>query len=132
VLGVPCQEPPWGYVAAADLTTGKVIWQHRNGTVRDLSPVPLPFRMGVPSLGGPMVTRGGVAFLSGTLDYYIRGYDLTTGEELWQARLPAGGQATPVTYLGGDGRQYVVVAAGGHGSLGTKAGDAVIAYALPR
>ncbi|MGF7208472.1 quinoprotein glucose dehydrogenase [Skermanella aerolata] len=132
VLGLPCQAPPWGYVAAADLTTGKVVWQHKNGTVRDASPLPLPFAMGVPNLGGPIMTAGGVAFLSGTIDYYVRGYDVTTGEQLWESRLPAGGQATPMTYLGEDGRQFVLVAAGGHGSLGTKAGDAVIAYALPK
>lgn len=131
-LGLPCQAPPWGYVAGVDLVSGEVVWQHRNGTVRDLAPVPLPFKMGVPSLGGPLITQGGVAFLSGTLDYYLRAYDLSTGQPLWQSRLPAGGQATPMSYLGRDGRQYVVVAAGGHGSLGTKAGDSVIAYALPR
>ncbi|MFN4117979.1 membrane-bound PQQ-dependent dehydrogenase, glucose/quinate/shikimate family [Acidovorax sp.] len=130
-LGLPCQEPPWGYVAAADLTTGKVVWMHRNGTVRDRAPVPLPFRMGVPNLGGPVMTAGGVAFLSGTLDYYVRGYDVRNGDEIWRSRLPAGGQATPMTYLGDDGRQYLLVVAGGHGSLGTKAGDHVIAYALP-
>jgi quinoprotein glucose dehydrogenase len=132
LLGLPCQAPPWGYVAAADLTTGKVVWQHKNGTVRDASPLPLPFAMGVPNLGGPIMTAGGVAFLSGTIDYYVRGYDVTTGKQLWESRLPAGGQATPMTYLGEDGRQFVLVAAGGHGSLGTKAGDAVIAYALPK
>ena len=131
-FGIPCQAPPWGYVAGVDLVSGEVVWQRRNGTVRDLAPVPMPFKMGVPSLGGPLITQGGVAFLSGTLDYYLRAYDLGTGETLWQSRLPAGGQATPMSYLGRDGRQYVVVAAGGHGSLGTKAGDSVIAYALPR
>ena len=131
VLGLPCTAPPWGYVSAADLTTGEIVWQHKNGTVRDAAPVPLPFRMGVPSLGGPIMTAGGVAFLSGTIDYYVRAYDVTNGDQLWEARLPAGGQATPMTYLGADGRQYVLVAAGGHGSLGTKAGDYVIAYALP-
>ena len=131
-LGLPCQQPPWGYVAGADLATGRIAWMHRNGTVRDSSPLPLPFRMGVPNLGGPVMTAGGVAFLSGTLDYYVRGYDVTSGKELWRSRLPAGGQATPMTYLGQDGRQYLVVVAGGHGSLGTKAGDHVIAYALPR
>jgi quinoprotein glucose dehydrogenase len=114
------------------LTTGKVIWQHKNGTVRDASPLPLPFPMGVPNLGGPIMTAGGGAFLSSTIDYYVRVYDVTTGEQLWEKRLPAGGQATPMTYLGADGRQFVLVAAGGHGSLGTKAGDAVIAYALPK
>ena len=132
VLGLPCQQPPWGFVAGVDLVTGKVAYRHRNGTVRDLSPIPLPFRMGVPNLGGPIVTAGGVAFLSGTLDNYVRGYALANGKELWKARLPAGGQATPMTYEGRDGRQYLLVVAGGHGSLGTTAGDHVIAYALPR
>ena len=131
-IGLPCQQPPWGYVAAADLSTGEVIWQHRNGTVRDLSPIPLPFEMGVPAIGGPIATGGGVAFHSGTLDYYVRAFDVTTGAELWRERLPAGGQATPMTFQGEDGRQYVVVVAGGHGSTGTKAGDSVIAYALPQ
>ncbi|SHF49250.1 quinoprotein glucose dehydrogenase [Kaistia soli DSM 19436] len=131
-IGLPCQAPPWGYVAGVDLTTGKTVYKHVNGTVRDLSPIPLPFKMGVPGIGGPIITKGGLAFLSGTLDYYVRGYDLKTGEELWRARLPAGGQATPSTYQGADGRQYLVVVAGGHGSTGTKAGDAIIAYALPR
>ena len=130
-LGLPCQQPPWGYVAGVDLTTGETVYKHVNGTVRDLSPIPLPFKLGVPGIGGPIVTRGGVAFLSGTLDYYVRGYDLATGREIWRDRLPAGGQATPSTYLGADGRQYLVVVAGGHGSVGTRAGDAIIAYALP-
>ena len=131
-LGIPCQQPPWGYVAGADLTTGKVLWQHKNGTVRDQSPIPVPFKMGVPNLGGPIMTAGGVAFLSGTLDYYVRAYDVSNGKQLWQSRLPAGGQATPMTYAGQDGRQYLLVVAGGHGSLGTKAGDHVLAYALPK
>ena len=87
--------------------------------------------MGVPNLGGPILTAGGIAFLSGTLDYYVRAYDVTTGAQLWEDRLPAGGQATPMTYTGADGRQYLLVVAGGHGSLGTRTGDHVIAYALP-
>ena len=132
VFGLPCQAPPWGHVAAADLRSGKVVWKHKNGTVRDSSPLPLPFAMGVPNLGGPVMTAGGVAFLSGTLDQFVRGYDVGNGKELWRSRLPAGGQATPMTYRGSDGRQYVVVAAGGHGSLGTRTGDHVIAYALPK
>ncbi|WP_353619168.1 PQQ-binding-like beta-propeller repeat protein, partial [Paracidovorax cattleyae] len=130
-IGLPCQAPPWGYVAGVDLRTGEVAWKHRNGTVRDLSPLPLPFRMGVPGIGGPMLTGGGVAFYSGALDNYVRAYDLNGGRILWQDRLPAGGQATPMSYTGEDGRQYVVVVAGGHGSTGTKPGDSVRAYALP-
>lgn len=131
-LGIPCHAPPWGYVASIDLTTGHVAWQHLNGTVRELAPVPLPLRMGVPNLGGPIVTAGGVAFLSGTLDDEVRAYDVTDGRELWHRDLPAGGQATPMTYRGSDGRQYLLVVAGGHGSTHTKPGDYVIAYALPR
>lgn len=131
-IGLPCQQPPWGFVAGIDLTTGETVYRHVNGTVRDMSPVPLPFKTGVPGIGGPIVTGGGLAFLSGTVDYYVRGYDLATGAEIWRARLPAGGQSTPATYMGRDGRQYLVVVAGGHGYVGTKLGDAVIAYALPR
>ena len=130
-LGIPCQAPPWGYVAGVELATGRIAWMHKNGTVQDLTPIPLPFRMGVPNLGGPIVTAGGVAFLSGTLDRYVRAYDVSNGRQLWESRLPAGGQATPMTYEGADGRQFVLVVAGGHGSLGTRPGDAVIAYALP-
>jgi len=131
-IGLPCQAPPWGYVAGIDLVTGKLIWEHKNGTIRDQTPLPLPIKLGVPSLGGPMTTAGGVAFMSSALDNYARAYDVTTGRQLWQARLPAGGQMTPMSYLGRDGRQYVIVVAGGHGTLGTTPGDDVIAYALPR
>ncbi|AZD10249.1 Glucose dehydrogenase, PQQ-dependent [Pseudomonas chlororaphis] len=130
-FGVPCQAPAWGYVAGIDLTTNKVVWKHKNGTSRDSSPVPIGLPIGVPSMGGSMVTAGGVGFLSGTLDQYIRGYDVNNGKELWKSRLPAGGQATPMSYTGKDGKQYVLVVVGGHGSLGTKMGDYIIAYKLP-
>jgi quinoprotein glucose dehydrogenase len=131
-IGLPCQAPPWGYVAGVDLTTGKIGYMHRNGTIQDESPIPVPIAMGVPSLGGPIVTAGGVAFLTSTLDYYVRAYDVSNGKQLWQSRLPAGAQATPMTYRSDKtGRQYLLVVAGGHGSLGTKAGDSIIAYALP-
>lgn len=129
-LGIPCQAPPWGYVAGADLATGKIAWKHKNGTVMDMTPLPLPFKVGVPGIGGPMMTKGGVAFLGAAVDDYLRAYDVTTGRQLWEARLPAGGQATPMTYTVGD-KQYVLIVAGGHGSVGTKPGDYVIAYTLP-
>ncbi|MER8786508.1 glucose/quinate/shikimate family membrane-bound PQQ-dependent dehydrogenase [Mesorhizobium sp. M0983] len=131
-LGIPCQAPPWGYVAGADLRTGKIVYKHRNGTVYDMTPLPLPFKVGVPGIGGPMITAGGVAFLGAAVDDYVRAYDLTTGKQLWQARLPAGGQSTPMTYTVADGRQFVVIVAGGHGSVGTKPGDYVMAYTLPK
>lgn len=130
-LGLPCQAPPWGYVAGVDLKTGQMAWMHRNGTVRDAAPVPLPpIRIGVPGIGGPMLTSSGVAFLAASIDDYLRAYDVATGARLWEQRLPAGGQATPMSYEAG-GRQFVVQVAGGHGSIGTKAGDYVIAYTLP-
>lgn len=130
-LQVPCQAPPWGYVAGADLRTGQIAYKHKNGTVYDMTPLPLPFKLGVPGIGGPIITQGGIAFLAAAVDDYFRAYDLTTGKQLWEARLPAGGQATPMTYTGSDNKQYVVLVAGGHGSIGTKAGDYVIAYRLP-
>ncbi|MGQ4274508.1 glucose/quinate/shikimate family membrane-bound PQQ-dependent dehydrogenase [Terrihabitans sp. B22-R8] len=130
-LGLPCQAPPWGYVAGVDLQSGEIAWKHKNGTVRDASPVPLPIKMGVPGIGGPMITAGGVAFLAAAIDDYLRAYDLTSGEQLWQARLPAGGQATPMSYSVGED-QYIVIVAGGHGSVGTRAGDYVIAYRLKK
>ncbi|RBM05302.1 glucose/quinate/shikimate family membrane-bound PQQ-dependent dehydrogenase [Novacetimonas cocois] len=129
-LGLPCKQPAWGYMSGIDLRTNKIVWKHRNGTIRDSAPLPLPFKMGVPSLGGPLTTAGGVAFLTSTLDYYIRAYDVTTGQQLWQDRLPAGGQSTPMSYSV-NGRQFIVTADGGHGSFGTKLGDYVVAYSLP-
>ncbi|QDG69589.1 membrane-bound PQQ-dependent dehydrogenase, glucose/quinate/shikimate family [Janthinobacterium tructae] len=131
-LGFPCQAPPWGYIAAVDLRTMKKVWMHKNGTTRDSAPVPIALPLGVPSLGGMSTTGGGVAFLSSTLDYTIRGYDVRNGKTVWKARLPAGGQATPMSYISDrTGKQYVVVMAGGHGSLGTKMGDSLVAFALP-
>jgi quinoprotein glucose dehydrogenase len=130
-FGLPCKQPAWGYLSAIDLKTNQIVWKKRIGTVRDSSPIPLPFKLGMPMLGGPIVTAGGVAFIGATADNYLRAFNVNTGEQLWQARLPAGGQATPMTYSVGD-RQYIVIAAGGHGSFGTKLGDYVMAYALPK
>ncbi|TBC72262.1 glucose/quinate/shikimate family membrane-bound PQQ-dependent dehydrogenase [Rhizobium leguminosarum] len=131
LLKIPCQAPPWGYVAGVDLRTGKIAYMHKNGTVHDMTPLPLPFKVGVPGIGGPMLTKGGVAFLGAAVDNYLRAYDVTSGRQLWQGRLPAGGQATPMTYMTDDNKQYVVMVAGGHGSVGTTPGDYVIAYTLP-
>ena len=91
-----------------------------------------PLTLGVPSLGGPTSTRGGVTFIAATIDTYIRAYETATGKELWRGRLPAGGHASPMTYWSASsGRQFVVIAAGGHTSLRTKLGDYVVAFALP-
>lgn len=131
-IGVPCQAPPWGYVAGADLTTGEIAWKHKNGTVHDMTPLPIPFKMGVPGIGGPIITDSGVVFMGASVDNYLRAYDLTSGEELWKGRLPAGGQATPMTYLNSQGEQMVVIVAGGHGSIGTDIGDYVLAFKLKK
>jgi quinoprotein glucose dehydrogenase len=129
-LGIPCLAPPWGMISAIDLKTNHFTWQHRIGTIQDEAPIPVPLPLGVPMLGGPMLTGGGVIFITSTMDYYIRAFDEKTGEQLWQDRLPAGGQSTPMTYAVG-GKQYVVTVDGGHGSFGTKLGDYIRAYALP-
>ncbi|CAI1808158.1 Quinoprotein glucose dehydrogenase [Serratia ficaria] len=129
-LGFPCKQPAWGYISAIDLKSNNIVWKKRIGTVRDSSPIPLPFKMGMPMLGGPISTAGNIFFIGATADNYLRAFNVNNGEKLWQARLPAGGQATPMTYAV-NGKQFVVIAAGGHGSFGTKLGDYIVAYALP-
>jgi len=132
-LHLLCNPPPWGTLSAIDLSSGKIRWQTPLGSLRDLLPVPIPVNWGVPGLGGPIATAGGLVFIAGTAgDNYFRAFDIDTGKELWKAHLPAGGQATPMTYrLRPEGKQYVVIAAGGHGKVGTKLGDALVAFALP-
>lgn len=129
-LGVPCTAPPWGTLAAVSLNSGEIAWQVPLGTSRDLAPWPIWFIEGVPNMGGAVVTSSGLVFIAATTDNYLRAFDVETGAQLWRGRLPAGGQATPMTYRL-DGRQYVVIAAGGHGGMGTTRGDHVVAFALP-
>ena len=107
----------------------EIVWQVPFGSMRDIAPVPIPWKIGVPSLGGPLVTGSGLVFIGAAMDDYLRAFDLESGEELWKGRLPAGGQATPMTYRAG-GRQYVVIAATGYGRAGMRVGDAIVAFAL--
>jgi quinoprotein glucose dehydrogenase len=133
-LGIPCQRPPYGYLAAVDLRTGKTIWQNPLGNAANSGPwglsLGLPFRLGTPNIGGSIVTKGGVIFIAATQDKYFRAVDEASGKVLWEVQLPAGGHATPMTYQGHDGKQYVLIAAGGQGSFGTGSGDELIAYSL--
>jgi quinoprotein glucose dehydrogenase len=129
-LDVPCTKPPWGKLVALDLGSGEIAWERPIGTIQDIAPAPVPnVEIGVPLIGGAIVTASGLTFVAATFDDYLRAFDVATGEELWKGRLPAGGQATPMTYAI-DGRQYVVIAAGGHGGAGTTRGDYVVAFSL--
>jgi quinoprotein glucose dehydrogenase len=129
-IGVPCTAPPWGTLSAVNLTTGKIQWQVPLGTSRDLAPWPVWFIDGVPNMGGSIVTAAGLVFIAAATDNFLRAFDVETGAELWRGRLPAGGQATPMTYVL-NGRQYIVIASGGHGGMGSTKGDYVVAFALP-
>ncbi len=128
-FGVPCTPPPWGFMGAVSLDTGAILWKVTLGTVPDRIPFPL-FEQGLPSLSGVLVTAGGLVLSGNTADGYLRAHDAETGAELWRDRLPAAGAANPMTYSVA-GRQLVVIAAGGHGKVGTRRGDWVVAYALP-
>jgi len=130
-LGLPCTPPPWGVLAGVDLDSGEIVWRQTLGTTEDIAPGGLAMKLGTPSLGGPIVTEGGLVFIGGTADDYLRAFDVSNGEELWKGRLPAGGQATPMSYVW-QGRQYVVIAAGGASNIGSKLGDNIVAFALPR
>ncbi|MDR3387092.1 MAG: pyrroloquinoline quinone-dependent dehydrogenase [Rudaea sp.] len=129
-LGAPCTAPPWGKLVAVDLVHGKIAWDRPLGTSRDVAPWPFWGTQGVPNFGGPLTTASGLIFIGATTDNFLRAFDTASGAELWKMRIPAGAQATPMSYELG-GRQFVVVAAGGHAKLHTTRGDYVLAYALP-
>ena len=126
--GYPAVKPPWGTLNAIDLVRGETVWQVPLGDYPELTRPGQP-PTGTENYGGPIVTAGGIVFIAATRDEMFRAFDKRSGRMLWQARLPAGGYATPSTYEVG-GRQYVVVAAGG-GKMGTRSGDAYVAFALP-
>lgn len=129
-----CKEPPYGGIRAIDLRTGRTIWDRDFGSARRNGPwgIPsmLPLTIGTPNNGGPALTASGLIFIGATTDNLLRAIDIETGRTLWQDVLPAGGQATPMIYEA-NGRQFVVIIAGGHHFMETPPGDYVIAYALP-
>ncbi|HZN91826.1 MAG TPA: pyrroloquinoline quinone-dependent dehydrogenase [Myxococcales bacterium] len=132
--GAPCTPPPFGSLVAVNLRTRAIEWSVPLGSTEGLDRVGIkiaPDVKGMIGLGGPVVTAGGLVFIAASTDAYFRAFDVETGKELWRAKLPAGGKATPMTYRGADGRQYVAVAAGGDGKVFGKA-DEILAFALPR
>lgn len=135
-IGIPCLEPPWGTISGIDLASRKLIWQQPTGTARDYTvgaiQPQLGFFVGMPSIGGPITTKGGVVFHGGTQDYYLRAYDVETGKILWQGRLPSGAQSTPMTYIDErTGRQFIVTTASGARYNPSNWGDYIVAFALP-
>ncbi len=122
-------KPPWGTLAGIDMNTGQLKWEVPLGIMMDPAKYPGAEKWGSINFGGAITTAGGLSFIAASMDGFIRAFNTSNGEMLWQAMLPAGGQATPMTYEL-NGKQYVVIAAGGHGKLGTKLGDYLVAYAL--
>lgn len=135
-LDVPCQEPPWSRLSAVDVVRGAVDWSHPLGSGRSNGPLGiasgLDVTMGVPAMGGALVTRGGLTFIGASTDSRLRAFDTRTGQLLWQSDLPASGNSGPMSYVAGNGRQMVVVGAGGHKLLRSKSGAHLIAYALAK
>lgn len=126
--GYPAVRPPWGTLNAIDLNSGEHLWNVPLGEFSELTERGIP-QTGTENYGGPVVTGGGLIFIGATQDEMFRAFDKRTGELLWEFPLPAGGYATPAVYEQ-DGRQFVVIAAGG-GKMGTPSGDTWIAFSLP-
>ena len=130
---LPCTAPPWGLLTAVDMTEGRIRWQVPLGSMQNFGGKQPPIPPGSINLGGPIITGGGLVFIAGTFDPFIRAFDVETGKELWKAQLPDSGHATPMTYrLGLNGKQYVVIAAGGHPKITEESlSDGLVAFTLP-
>jgi len=128
--GTPCVAPPWGKLTAVDLSAGEIRWEAPLGRIPQLGLFPKSSEFGSINLGGSMITAGGLVFIAAAMDDKLRAFDIETGKVIWEGQLPASAQAAPMTYQV-NGKQFVVICAGGHGKLGTKRGDHVVAFALP-
>ncbi|MFN0112188.1 MAG: pyrroloquinoline quinone-dependent dehydrogenase [Blastocatellia bacterium] len=129
--GTPCVPPPWGKLTAVDMSSGEFRWDVPLGRIPQLALIGAKAaEYGSINLGGSMVTAGGLVFIAAAMDDKLRAFDAETGKVIWEGALPASAQAAPMTYSVG-GKQFVVICAGGHGKLGTKRGDSVVAFALP-
>jgi quinoprotein glucose dehydrogenase len=126
----PCQKPPWGLLNAIDVNTGDLVWRVPLGITEELEKKGIR-NTGAPNIGGAIVTAGGLVFIAATNDSMFRAFDERSGAVLWTTRLDASGHATPMTYTGHNGKQFVVIAAGGGGFFGSSIGDSVEAFALP-
>ncbi len=129
--GAPCNAPPWGSLTVIDSGTGSVRWSVPLGFIPFMSQVPGYEKWGSPNLGGPIVTGGDLAFIGASFDPHLRAFDVETGAELWKGEMPTSARATPMTYRAANGKQYVVISAGGHDVPGGKQGDYVVAFSLP-
>jgi quinoprotein glucose dehydrogenase len=127
--GYPAIAPPWGTLSAVDMVRGEILWKVPLGEYPELVAKGIR-NTGSKNFGGPVLTAGDVIFIAATTDEKIRAFNKYTGRIVWEYQLPAGGYATPSVYMI-DGKQFVVIAAGGGGKLGTKHGDSIIAFALP-
>jgi len=129
--GLPCIKPPWGVLAAIDLAAGTMRWTVPLGSMAGFGGAPRSIPPGSISLGGPIVTASGLVFIAGTFDSRLHAFDIASGRELWTGELPTGGHATPITYETARGRQYVVIAAGGHAKVSEeRLDDALIAFSI--
>lgn len=134
-LGIPCVTPPWGTISAIDIASGKQLWQQPAGTSKDLAlgtfQPGIAAYVGMPPMAGPIVT-GDIVWHAGFQDFYLRAFDVKTGKVLWKGRLPTGTEATPMSYVGKDGRQYVVISASGARYNLANMGDYIVAFALSK
>ena len=133
---LPCSEPPYGQIGVIDLNTNTLLWKRPFGSMKESGPFGiksgLPFIVGTPLQAGSMTTRGGLIFHGGAMDSTLRAFDLRTGKVKWETQLPGNAHATPMSYMGKDGKQYIVVVGAGGTAVGSRRmSDTLNAFVLP-